>query len=337
MHTVQNTTSNANLPKAVPKIVPRFDLDDVAALQYLDDNGIVVFKNIASPQEVQKGLDLAWDYIEKAIPGVKRNDVNSYNSPNWPKSASGIISGDGAGHSDLLWFVRGLDKVKQVFTKVWNTTDLITSFDGFGFHRPWEYNPEWKTKDGYWYHLDQNGITKPGKTCVQGLMNFLPAGETDGGLIVVPKSHKIFNKIFETRSHLKDRGDFVPLADDLQFWDKEFKEAGLECIKICCQPGDFVLWDSRIIHCNCSASTARPIPTDGTILPPRRLVTYVCMTPASRITEELKAARVKFFNDGQTTSHWPEDCVYEERRKNTRPDYVPPTLTPAQKKLIPLT
>jgi len=223
-----------------------------------------------------------------------------------------------------------------VFQKVWNTESVITSYDGFCIHRAWEYNSSWRTKDNPWYHLDQNGHQKPDKLCVQGLLNFYPAGPDDGGLVVVPRSHTIFNQIFKTRPKLVERGDFIPLTGDEALWTGEIQNAKLSPIKICCQPGDFVLWDSRTIHCNAPAKIPRPFPEDGSALPPRRLVAYVCMTPTSRISHRQKAARIEAYKEGLTSSHWPEDCVTENARKNHREDYVPPTLTPDQKKLIPL-
>lgn len=53
---------------------------------------------------------------------------------------------------------------------------LATSFDGFCIFRPAEYEPSWATQTG-WYHLDQNGVTKPDKVCVQGFINYYDSGE----------------------------------------------------------------------------------------------------------------------------------------------------------------
>jgi len=120
------------------------------------------------------------------------------------------------------------------------------------------------------------------------------------------------------------------------FWQIEVKEARLHPIKVCCQPGDYVLWDSRTIHCNAPATVPRAIPKNGSILPPRRLVAYVCMTPTSRLTPEKREARVKAYQDGSTTSHWPEECIVAPARVNHLRNYVPPPLTDHQKKLVPL-
>jgi len=117
-------------------------------------------------------------------------------------------------------------------------------------------------------------------------------------------------------------------------WDKEVK--GLTPIKVCAEPGDFVLWDSRTIHCNAPATIPRDLPKDGTALAPRRLVSYVCMTPKARAKHNVIAARIEAFELGLTTSHWPEDCVTASARKNRLEKYAPPELTPEQKKLVPM-
>ncbi len=112
---------------------------------------------------------------------------------------------------------------------------LATSFDGFCLHRPFEYNKAWHTKSA-WYHLDQNGHNKPHKICVQGFVNYydsdavccklnLPCNSScsltsayfllqeDGGLVVVPRSHEIFNEIFKNRPELAPLPDFIRLPE----------------------------------------------------------------------------------------------------------------------------
>jgi len=326
------------VPLPTPTIVPRFGVDDVKGYEYLEENGFVVFKDIASPEEVEKGLGLAWDFIEGLGIGIDRHNIESWDNPDWPNPfGNGIVAGDGIGHSELLWFARGLPTVQKIFSKIWNSEELITSFDGMCYHRPYEYNQTWKTKSNPWYHLDQNGHDRPGKSCVQGFLNFCPAGLHDGGLVVIPRSHTIFNQIFKTRQHLKKRGNWINFTNDKELWRNEIPRAGLKPIVVCAEAGDFVLWDSRVIHCNAPADEPRKIPTDGTILPPRRLVAYVCMTPRSRLRPDIQAIRIACFQTGQTTSHWPEDGSVAPARRNTKKTlYKQPVLTEEQKKLIPL-
>jgi ectoine hydroxylase-related dioxygenase (phytanoyl-CoA dioxygenase family) len=327
------------LKTATPTQVPRFQVDDPAGYTYLEENGYVVFKNVATPDEIEMGISLAWDFIESLGIGVSRNDISTMNTDQWRSQldpfGKGIVTANGVGQSGFLWFARGLPSVIKIFSQIWKTEDLITSFDGFCIHRAFEYNQAWKTLSEGWYHLDQNGHHKPSKMCIQGFLNFYPSGPDDGGLVVVPKSHTIFNEIFRSRPFLAKRDDFIVLANDRDLWNKDLPRAGLAPIKVCCEPGDFVLWDSRTIHSNCSARTERAIPKNA-ILPPRRLVAYVCMTPASRLTPEITGERINCYKTGQTTSHWPEEAFTPAARKNYGNNYRPVVLTPEQKKLIPL-
>jgi len=330
----QTQISPLQIPKSFQS--PRFSVDDPDGYIYLEENGYVVFKDVATEAQIELGKNLAWDYLEGLSVGISRHDEKTWNTQHWPDPfGNGIVAADGVGHCELLWMVRGIPEVKKIFATIWKTNDLITSFDGFCLHRPYEYNSAWKTK-GNWYHLDQNGWYKPSKLCVQGFLNFCPAGPEDGGLVVVPKSHTLFNSIFKDRPILKKRSDWITLGNDKKLWEHDLPQAGLAPIKVCCEPGDFVLWDSRTIHTNTSANTVRPVPMNG-LLSPRRLVTYVCMTPASRLTEESRRKRIQCYEFGMTTTHWPEEANVPGIRKNRKDlKYIPPALTPEQKQLIPL-
>eukprot|EP01089_Gocevia_fonbrunei_P007047 TRINITY_DN1806_c0_g2_i2.p1 TRINITY_DN1806_c0_g2~~TRINITY_DN1806_c0_g2_i2.p1 ORF type:complete len:210 (-),score=42.26 TRINITY_DN1806_c0_g2_i2:3-632(-) len=179
-------------PAAVPYHPPSFEVTDDSGYKYLEEHGYVVFKNVLSTEEIQKGRSLAWDFLEGLNKRkIKRDDPATWDYE-WPDPfGKGIVCAEGVGHSQFLWFVRGIPKVKQIFSTIWSTEDMITSFDGFCMHRPFEYNPKWLTKTG-WYHLDQNGHKKPKRICIQGLVNFYDSDDTDGGLVVVPDSIHIF-------------------------------------------------------------------------------------------------------------------------------------------------
>jgi len=326
-----------DIPLQIPKAVqvPRFNVGEPQGYTYLEDNGYVVFKDVATPAQIETGINLAWDFLENLGIGINRHDEKTWDTPEWPDPyGKGILASHSVGQCELLWFARGIPAVKEIFSHIWNTNDLITSFDGFCFHRPFEYNSYWKTKSN-WYHLDQNGHYKPSKLCIQGFLNFYPSGPEDGGLVVVPKFHTIFNKIFKDRPFLKKRDDFIVLANDHQLWHKDLPQAGLAPIKICCEPGDFVLWDSRTLHSNSPATVPRPFPQSG-LLSPRRIVTYICMTPQSRLTPEVRVKRILCYEEGYTTTHWPEEGSVPSSRRNTLTNYTPVPLTEEQKRLIPL-
>lgn len=87
--------------------------------------------------------------------------------------------------------------------------------------------------------------------CVQGILNLATNGPEDGGLIVLKGSSALNEDFFKT--HDTERKTWGP-ADWFGFTPEEvewFKDRGCEAIKVCAEPGDLILWDSRTVHYNC--------------------------------------------------------------------------------------
>jgi len=324
-------------PNPVSVEVPRFSIDDKDAYAYLEEFGYVVFKDVANKEEIEKGKELAWDYIESVTEGVSRHDLNTWYTNKWPDPYhKGIISGDSVGQSPFLWYCRGLDKVQRIYANIWETKDLATSFDGFCVFRPIEYDKKTTLKKNTWYHLDQNGHHKPEKICVQGFLNFFDSGPDDGGLVVIEKSILHFKSIFQNRPNLSALNDFIMLQTDKTLWKEFQNHPEVKAIKLCAKAGDFICWDSRTIHSGLAPHKPLPLPTDGTTLPLRRLVAYICMTPKSRLTQQKIVERQEIFKLGITTSHWPEESVSSGARRTSSQNFKPPVLNENQKSLIPL-
>lgn len=134
----------------------------------------------------------------------------------------------------------------DAFAKLWQTEDLLVSFDGANLTLP--------TKDrepvAAWPHVDQSPHRK-GMQCVQGILNLATNGPKDGGLIVLKGSSALNEAFFKT--HDTERKTWGP-ADWFGFTPEEvewFKDRGCDAIKVCAEPGDLILWDSRTVHYNC--------------------------------------------------------------------------------------
>lgn len=70
---------------------------------------------------------------------------------------------------------------------------------------------------------------------------------------------------------------------------------GLEWEKVCMEPGDLVIWDSRTPHYNLSpTSTTQP-----------RFAVYTCYMPVSDVSQEDLQRKKKAFEECQATTHWP--------------------------------
>jgi len=245
---------------------PSFDFQTEAGTQlglaYLEDHGYVVAKGVLSADEVAHAKFLFWEWAEVAWEGVARGDVSTWNCRNWGgDKGNGIVSSQGIGHSDFLWFVRSRPAVKQVFAAIWETDELLTSFDGCNVFRPWALEPRWRTQGG-WYHVDQNHIYKPGKHCVQGLVSMFPATQQVGGLTVIPKSHNQHEQIGRRLSRCPV-GDYISMPRG----EPVLQTPG---VLVQCQAGDLLLWDSRTVHCNSPGklpAAKTPTPAPGPWLP----------------------------------------------------------------------
>ena len=68
-------------------------------------------------------------------------------------------------------------------------------------------------------------------------------------------------------------------------------------VKVCMDPGDLVLWDSRTIHYACFPKAEQI-----------RYVIYTCFTPRKFGEEEDLKYKGELFAKYQGTTHWPH-CV----------------------------
>ena len=271
-------------------------------LEYLEEYGYCVVRDALRQEEMESIKAKFWDFHE-AISSVRRDDPQTWDGNFIAHPATGIISGCGFGQSRFLWALRVLPAVRQAFAAVWDTDDLITSFDGGNAFRS---DPAWVTQGGWW-HCDQNG-TKPGRqgrVCVQGLILLTPANEYTGGFCAVPCSHKDHVAFSERHPWAKEQGDFlaVPEGDPIL-------AAGGRLLRA--QAGDLLLWDSRTIHCNSPAIASAEAAPVGAVPPPGellRLAGYVCFAPARLCSPDVAEQRARAALDLVTSTHWPYSYV----------------------------
>ncbi|CAE7563550.1 unnamed protein product [Symbiodinium natans] len=291
---------------------PRFDVDTQKHLlsEYLEEHGYAVVANVADDAELATARSLMWDFLE-ALPRtrVRRDDVRTWDDRyDWlPNPANGILHGFGFGQSDFMWHLRLLPRVKAAFAAIWNTNDLLVSFDGGNIFRPWKYKRSWLTSGG-WFHCDQNArfADSRGKVCIQGLVTLFDATADTGGLVVIPGSHHHHEDVCKRSILAKRNGDFVPVAID----DPILSQGA---VLLRAQAGDLVLWDSRTVHCNTPALETSEVPL-GCDPPPEgwqpiRQVGYVCMTPRKLASDDVLQKRKEAFVNSGSTSHWPHKFV----------------------------
>jgi len=273
----------------------RFALDDQGWVKYLDDNGYVVIKSVADPQQISTAIDLFWKHFEKTVE-VDRNDISTWNR--WSVDRRGIITSGGVIQCEGAWYVRSLPKVKNAFSQIWKTDSLIVSMDSLLLWRPWWHSKSWRPRtEGL--HIDQNPFTKPDKLCVQGMVALYDVTHETGGLEVVPKSHlpEQKEKLRELCPHFKTAGDFCMINSS--------SPVVTERKLLLAKAGDLILWDSRTIHGGLLGSGKDP--DKDTVPQLCRMSQTVCMVPKERATPEVLEARREGFIKGYGFTHWPDE------------------------------
>ena len=239
----------------------------------LTEKGYVVIPGILSPEEIQEAKDSFFQW-KSALPN---HDVIHYKT-----DPHGIYKTMEAGHQRHAWFIRTRPQVQDVFKKLWETDELIVSFDGSC------YIPKALQKaDNIWTHTDQAPANK-GLKCYQGLVTLTSNKERT--LVVYEGSHILHQPYFEERGqNHKNNWNLIETEYLEEIQDKK------RVLNI--PAGSLVLWDSRTFHQN---QYGKPGSEE-------RLVQYVCYFPKNhpKNTTAMTRKRRGYFDTRRTTSHWP--------------------------------
>jgi ectoine hydroxylase-related dioxygenase (phytanoyl-CoA dioxygenase family) len=190
--------------------------------------------------------------------------------------------------------------VIEPFAKLWGTDDLVVSFDTINVTLPQSVVGPYDSQP--WPHCDQDPDKKE-LACVQGIVQLSEAGPEDGGLVVMKGSAALWKTFFvenpvsgPTPWRTAKHKDFHPFTQDNLAW---FESKGCELVKVCAQPGDLILWDSRQVHWAKFGESDRI-----------RTLVYATYTPASWMTPENRALKKEMFDTRSTTTHWPHCNLY---------------------------
>ncbi|KAL2824588.1 hypothetical protein BJY01DRAFT_230419 [Aspergillus pseudoustus] len=272
---------------------------------HLAQHGYAVLENIITPEKAHYYQQQQLDWLEKFPYGFKKDDPSTWKPQCLPAHArGGMYFRYGVQHEAFMWEARQERGIINVFSELWNTDQLLVSFDAMNITFP---TPE-KTNAEPWPHIDQSPHRK-GLHCVQGIINFTPNGPADGGLMVIKGSHNCMEEFFEQFPEKTSRKSWGP-EDFFAFEPPEvhwFKEKGCQLKKVCAKPGDLILWDSRTIHYSVLPQTDQV-----------RALIYVCYTPASFATQETIEKKAMLFKKRQGSSHWPHTNIWAVNEKRDR-------------------
>jgi len=297
LHATNRPTMASIVPKPSGPARTFSDLDAKYG-DFRDDllrDGYAVVKGAIPREKADAYADRMFEYLEnfKGGLGFKRDDPSTYVEKNMPIiNEKGLCFAYGITHEDFAWDIRAEPGVVGAFEKVFDTDDLIVSFDGFNFTFPTRTDMKENTP---WPHQDQDP-EKPEFRCLQGLVNMLPNGPNDGGLLVCKGAHLLSEQFHKEFKNEKDKvwawtKEWYGFTDAGMKW---LKDQGCQWVKVEADPGDLIVWDSRTPHYNQAPSTENP-----------RFCAYTCYMPAADATQEDLIRKKGAFDNTLRTTHWP--------------------------------
>lgn len=288
--------------------IPLSEVDRWAG--FLHEHGYAVVSGAVTRSDADEALDALWAIVEALAPegGVRRDRPATWRRGKaWPYALHGGMI-QYLGHTAMQWRLREL--CAPLFARYYDVPEhaLATSFDGLcmmsGARR---YRPQDRVS---FLHTDQSPLRAakverwrsamgglgsggarhtPGEWSIQGLVNLAASGPDDGGLVVVPGTHLEHAAFFEGHPAAGQSSDWYKLTDaeKVRYRDR--------AIKVCAEPGDVLLWDSRTLHCN-------TVPTRTEAM---RAVAYVCQIPADRVEPRIRSKRQDAWEERRTSTHHP--------------------------------
>ncbi|KAI5922992.1 hypothetical protein F4810DRAFT_233025 [Camillea tinctor] len=286
---------------------------------------------IVVPQVIPKEKALVYakkgyEWLEGWNLGFDRNDPATRKTANLPFNVrGGLYNRYGIAHEQFVWDLKSEPGLIEKFEQLWGTRELLVSFDGLNLSIPEKERPETDQIFAPWPHVDQSPLHS-GFDCVQGIVNLLPNGPDDGGLMVLDGSTKYYTELWEHFDYKKGENGWNSWAQ--QKVDEEMcqwlESKGCKWVKVCAEPGDLLLWDSRTIHYGAPPSSTNP-----------RFASYVCYKPASMVSEETKTWFLEAFARKSNSTHDPANPLDRPRLPpEDHPTYAEALRRPLQEPVL---
>ena len=239
----------------------------------LNIKGYCIVSNILDQNEIDTLKNLFYEWKDQ----IPNHDFLHKNI-----DPHGIYKFFNVGHTRHAWLIRTNNKVQEIFKSLWNTHELIVSFDGCCY-----IEKSNNKKDNCWTHTDQAPNCKKFE-CYQGFISLTDNKERT--LVVYEGSHLLHKRYFEDSNDNSSKNWNLISEEYLNTLEDKKKVLNVKA-------GSLVLWDSRTFHQN----------QYGKSNSEERLVQYVCYLPKShpKNTKSMQDKRKNYFINRRTTSHWP--------------------------------
>eukprot|EP01114_Cavostelium_apophysatum_P019571 TRINITY_DN6344_c0_g2_i1.p1 TRINITY_DN6344_c0_g2~~TRINITY_DN6344_c0_g2_i1.p1 ORF type:complete len:377 (-),score=68.61 TRINITY_DN6344_c0_g2_i1:256-1386(-) len=263
--------------------------EEEAYLDFFEQYGFVVVKDVLSADEVRQSIDEVWDFVCSNQWGwdgkkVDRDDPNTWGNDYWPAGRKLGLLGSQEATGTMAWNNRQNSRLYQVYSKLMNMNELWVSVDRWGIMRPTigvpfknaetgeterKDMPDWRSAE-LWLHWDLNpwrwtGSAEGKEYAFEGFIIEGNGSKNDGnlklqGLVALTDSREDdggFCTVPGYHKHLKEWSERTKDTDHYaNFLQRDFvpvPEGDPMCSqyqKITARPGSLVVWRSEQPHCN---------------------------------------------------------------------------------------
>lgn len=266
--------------------------------------GVAIIPSVLTNDECENMVSGIWDYFEHITQSwqksIKRDDPSSWREiyKLFPIHSM-LFQYFGVGQCQASWNLRQNEKIVNIFSELWKCPkeQLLVSFDGLSFSMPHEITKRGWNREKTWYHTDQSYL-RNGFECIQSWVTGLDVNEGDATLGIMEGSNMYHEECAKT-FNITEKSDWFKLSRQ---HEEFYLSKGCNYKKIKCPAGSLVFWDSRTIHCGIEAMKQRQIQN-------MRAVVYLCYTPRQFASKTILKKRIKAFEEGRATSHWPHKSI----------------------------
>ena len=252
----------------------------------LQEKGYCIITNVLNKDEIEFAREKYFEWYESTPDLAEQHlKLNPHN----------IMKYHEAAHQEFAWYIKTNPKVINIFKKIYNTEDLVVSFDGCCY-----YPKNTKLSTNCWTHTDISPKLSKDMNCIQGFISL--TDNKENSLLVYEGSNKLHTQYFKDRNMEKE-------SNNWQMIDKDYlRTIENNRIVLNVPAGSMVLWDSRTFHQNIMQNKDE-----------ERLVQYVCYLPKNhkKNTKTMKEKRYKYFTERRLTSHWPYPIKVVSKQAHT--------------------
>ena len=247
----------------------------------LEKDGCCIVRNVVATETLDVITSEFFDYIEAFQPGFQRNDISTWARVGLPLVHHGLMCLGTQKHA-----VHARTACKPVFDSLFNTKDLLCSFEGTHFNPP---PRRVNTCGDIWYNplnlqmVETRNIYSLRNDMIQGILNLEDQTEESSLFYVLPKSHLFHEELLL----LKD--DSVYLNPDMKDY-LDYK--GIRPQGVVLNRGDILLWQPHLVVGKGKAS-----------IKSSRYSLQVQMTFGLRRDNHQQLKRTKYFQQARTTLH----------------------------------